>query len=254
MTFMQFHKAKEKRRTGTIISVLAHLLLLLFIIADPPLHTDPNLKELQLGAGGPGPAGGGGGGNAGTGVRFITIAPPPQPVVVPPVTPPPVIVPPKPPEPVVPIDLPKLALPDTKVEIKIQSPVIGIGGGTGHDGTTGNGPGSGGGVGAGVGPGRGSGVGPGTGGGDKDVYPPTSKEMLIPPLPAPKSVKCFHLIANYDVDEKGKVLGMKFTPTKDGGYNRKLEDVLNGVKWKPGTTMDGTPIRATAQLTYDFGC
>jgi hypothetical protein len=247
-----------------LVSLLLHALLI-FLIAVPftRLHTGVVIETPQ-GAGGPGPAGGGGGGRNGTGgvkehIHYVQVAPPPAPKivavlppivkVVPVVTPPPQVIPPEP-EPKV----------DLKPEVKVEpakpaeatAPVPGTGGGTGRDGTAGNGPGTGGGVGSGVGTGRGSGTGPATGGGGQQNYPPTPTEMFIPPLPMPDKVRGFHLIAEYDVDSTGKIVHFVFTPTRDGGYNKRLEEVLKSFKFRPGTKPDGTPIRMKAQIIYDF--
>jgi hypothetical protein len=178
------------------------------------------------------------------------------------VTPPPVVVPPTPKPVVPPPEVVKQPdpIPEVKpAEVKAEAPKTdataptpGTGGGSGRDGSAGNGPGSGGGVGSGIGTGRGSGIGPGTGGGSQVNYPPTPTELFIPPLPMPDRVRGFHLIAEYDVDETGKVVDFKFTPTRDGGYNRRLEEVLKSFKFRPGTKPDGTPIRMKAQIVYDF--
>ncbi|HEY9227251.1 MAG TPA: hypothetical protein VIP11_11420, partial [Gemmatimonadaceae bacterium] len=212
-----------------------------------------------------------GGGRRGTGgvrerVKYVQVAPPPTPTpVVKPavVVPPPVVKPPEPkPVPVIPppqvVKAPD-PVPEVKPEVKAEpvkaeatAPTPGTGGGSGRDGSAGNGPGSGGGVGSGIGTGRGSGVGPGTGGGMQANYPPTPTELFIPPLPMPDKVRGFHLVAEYDVDETGKVMGFTFTPTRDGGYNKRLEDVLKSFKFRPGTTPDGVPIRMKAQIIYDF--
>ena len=171
------------------------------------------------------------------------VQPKPQPVI----PPPPVV---KAPDP---IPEPKIA------EAKIEAPKAeataftpGTGGGTGRDGSNGNGPGTGGGIGSGIGTGKGAGIGPGTGGGTQANYPPTPTELFIPPLPIPNKVKGFHLIAEYDVDATGKVVGFTFTGTRDGGYNRRLEEVLKSFKFRPGTTPDGTPVAMKAQIIYDF--
>ena len=89
----------------------------------------------------------------------------------------------------------------------------------------GAGPGSGGGVGSGIGTGTGTSVGPGTGGGPAGAYPPTPTQFFLPPLPAPSSLKGYHLIAFFDVDEKGNATLLGFNPSRDDGYNRKLRDV-----------------------------
>jgi hypothetical protein len=169
------------------------------------------------------------------------VQPKPQPV------PPPVV---KPPE----------ITPEVKADLKVElakmpeasAPASGVGGGTGRDGSAGSGPGSGGGFGSGIGTGRGSGTGPGTGGGTQANYPPSPTEMFIPPLPMPDKVRGFHLVAEYDIDSTGKVVNYTFTPTRDGSYNRRLDDVLKSFKFRPGTKPDGTPIRMKAQIIYDF--
>lgn len=256
---------RERRRGWGLLSALLHVLVIALLISPAALHTG-DVVERPQGAGGPGPAGGGGGGRRGTGgveqVHYIRVEP--VRVAVQPVTPPPVI--PKPqPKPVVQppvVKPPEPQLIEQKPEIKVEAPkqvaaidaapVAGTGGGTGRDGSAGSGPGSGGGVGSGIGPGRGSGVGPGTGGGTQANYPPTPTELFIPPLPMPDKVRGFHLIAEYDVDSTGKVLDFKFTPTRDGSYNRRLEEVLKSFKFRPGTTPAGVPIRMKAQIIYDF--
>lgn len=250
-----------------MLSLLIHAALIFLLVWSPTvLHTGIVIEQPQ-GAGGAGPAGGGGGGHHGTGgvqehVHYVQFAPPPPPTPAP--VPKPVILPPvvqPKPQPVVPpLPKPVETVPDPKLDLKVEAakpadpiaPVAGVGGGTGRDGSAGTGPGSGGGVGSGIGTGRGSGIGPGTGGGVQANYPPTPTEMFIPPLPYPDKVRGFHLVAEYDVDETGKVVDFKFTPTKDNGYNRRLDEVLKNFKFRPGTKPDGTPVRMKAQITYDF--
>jgi len=243
-----------------------HLLLIWLLTTDFDFnsHNGP-VTETPQGAGGLGPAGGGGGGKRGTGgvkerVSYVKFTPPPPavtltPTVIPPVAKPivqPVVPPPE-------VVKPAEPIPEVKPEAKIDVPKVeaiaptpGTGGGTGRDGTTGSGPGSGGGVGSGIGTGRGSGIGPGTGGGVQANYPPSPTELFIPPLPMPDKVRGFHLIAEYDVDSTGKVVDFNFTHTRDGGYNKRLEEVLKSFKFRPGTTPDGKPIRMKAQIVYDF--
>jgi hypothetical protein len=259
----QLPTAREDRRGWSVLSIALHLLIVFLIAGDVALHT-ADVKEIQQGAGGPGPVGGGGGGRRGTGdlgrVAYVRMAAAtPQPAVAPPVVKPP---PPKPqPEPVVPPLVVKPAeVIQSQPEVKLDAPKAadptaaqtGTGGGTGKDGSAGNGPGSGGGNGSGTGTGRGSGNGPGTGGGVQQNYPPSPTELFIPPLPMPDKVRGFHLVAEYDVDSTGKVLAFNFTPTRDGRYNSRLNEVLGSFKFKPGTKPDGTPIRMKAQIVYDF--
>ena len=256
---------RESRRGWGLLSTALHVLLIVLLIMPMATHTGDVIERPQ-GAGGPGPAGGGGGGRRETGgvqtVRYVKIEPArvaPKAVTPPPVLPKPqpkpVVQPPpeiKPPEPVLEqkADL-KIAATPQVATIDVAA-VPGVGGGSGRDGSTGSGPGSGGGVGSGIGTGRGSGIGPGTGGGTQANYPPTPTELFIPPLPMPDKVRGFHLVAEYDVDSTGKVLDFKFTPTRDGGYNRRLEEVLKSFKFRPGTTPGGVPVRMKAQIIYDF--
>ncbi|MDB4887360.1 MAG: hypothetical protein JWN79_2798, partial [Gemmatimonadetes bacterium] len=132
------------------------------------------------------------------------------------------------------------------------SAVAGAGGGSGADGSAGAGPGSGGGVGSGVGTGRGSSNGPGTGGGTATDYSPQPIAMFLPPLPPPARVRGFRFTAEFDVDSTGKVLDYKFTETPDAAYNRQLNNLMRTIRFRPGTRADGTPVRAKAQLGYDF--
>jgi protein TonB len=126
------------------------------------------------------------------------------------------------------------------------------GAGTGNTNSSGAGPGSGGGVGSGEGPGRGSGVGPGTGGGPGRDYPPTVRDLFIPPMPAPQAVKGFHMKAFFDVDEKGNAKLIGFNPTRDGDYNRRVAEVLRSMRFRPGVHPDGTPKRDTAEIEIIF--
>jgi len=240
-------KGREDWRIGSGISILVHALILVLLLM--PLALTGDLLEMKQGAGGSGPAGGGGGGTRGAGepqaevLEFVRVAPPPPP------TPQAKVVPtPTPPQPQI---LPTLQ-PQLDTKLPVPTMTVGTNGGTGSDNTSGSGPGSGGGVGTGIGTGRGSGVGPGTGGGGEANYPPTPIEMFIPPLPVPASVKGFHLIAEFDVDETGKVLSIRFNETRDRGYNHRLGDVLRGFRFRAGTKPDGTPIRMKAQVVVDL--
>jgi len=225
-----------------------HAVVLFFVLA-PLLATSDFTHEPSVGGGGPGPAGGGGGGSGGARseserLQFIRVRPEPAVVsnvpapVVPPVKPPP-----KPVAEAAVTPLPEAIMP-------VVTPAPGEGAGTA--GTPGAGPGSGGGVGSGDGTGRGSSVGPGTGGGPGKDYPPTLRDLFIPPLPAPDRIKPYHLIAWFDVDEKGGAKLISFNPSRDGGYNRRLQDVLKSLRFRPGVHADGRPMRDTVEVHYIF--
>ena len=257
-------RGREDRRASALASLLVHVLIVMLLITPFAVHHA--IIEQPQGAGGPGPAGGGGGGHGGNGgaplterLQYMQVAPQPAPVAQ--VTPPTVQVPPpKPVPPPEPVKVEPQPVPPVEQKIAVAAPAatpqvaptIGVGGGTGHDGTNGTGPGSGGGVGTGVGTGRGAGVGPGTGGGTQANYPPEPIEFFLPPLPPPNSVRGFHLVAEFDVDETGRVRDFDFTPTRDGGYNKHLQEILRSMRFRAGHTPDGTPIRMKTQIVYDF--
>ena len=252
---------RERSRSGVVASVLFHAALLALILVPITSSGLIHIEEIEQGAGGPGPAGGGGGGRRGTGgqerIKFVQVAVAP-PAAVPEKTAvvPPVVPPPTPEIKPVPQVIPT-PIPDAKAEATAATrvdiaPIAGVGGGTGSDGSTGSGPGSGGGFGSGIGTGRGSGVGPGTGGGTAENYPPTPQEFYLPPLPAPSKLKGFRLLATFDVDERGRVLSIDFTRSPDRKYNEKLEESLRNLRFRPGTTPAGTPVRMKAQISYEF--
>ena len=77
-------------------------------------------------------------------------------------------------------------------------------------------------------------------------------QFFLPPLPAPSSLKGYHLIAYFDVDEKGNAKLLGFNQSRDGGYNRKLRDVLQSLRFRPGVRADGTPVRDTVDIQFIF--
>lgn len=248
---------------GVVVSVLLHALIIGLLIV-PFVMPGSVIERIQQGAGGAGPAGGGGGGSHGNGgtvetVRFVRLVPDqvPTPTSIPPKTEP--VVPkaeaPKP----TPVETPKPKPPEPQQQsgipaapATVASVVSGAGGGSGADGSVGAGPGTGGGVGSGKGTGNGSANGPGTGGGTQANHPPTVVEMFLPPLPAPKDVQGIHFIANFDVDSTGRVIDFRFTQTPNRDYNKRLADALRATRFRPGTRPDGTPVRMTGQITWDF--
>src|SRR5579885_2757324 len=73
----------EGRGRGSIVSLLVHVLLILWIAVPIATH-EGKVIEKQLGAGGKDAPGGGGGGHRGTGgvqerVQYVAVAPPPAP-------------------------------------------------------------------------------------------------------------------------------------------------------------------------------
>ena len=237
---------KREGPGGFLLSVFVHATLVLLLITSPFSHgfTAP---ESELG-GGPGPAGGGGGrsgsGADGERLQFVRTRP-----SAPPPTPAPALVPSPPIS--VPVQQP-VVTPAAREPVSV-GPVSGTATtGTGTAGTGGAGPGTGGGTGSGTGTGTGSGTGPGTGGGDGVNHPPTPTQVFLPPLPAPPRIKPYHLVAWFDVDERGRARLLSFNPSRDASYNRRLREVLQSLRFRPGVTAAGVPVRDTIDIQFVF--
>lgn len=237
----------KKDWRGIVVSVAIHAVILLIIIG-PLRYADFSSIETPQGAGGPGPVGGGGGGSKGIEehINYISTAPaatvpklptpPVTPPVIPPLQPKPILTPPSPPQPAT-----------NNTSANSQGGVV-----NGSGSGTGAGPGSGGGVGSGVGTGKGTGNGPGTGGGNATSYPPTPVQFFLPPLPAPNNIKPYRLIAWFEVDEKGNARLLDFNPSKNKDYNKRLKDVLNALRFRPGVDVNGNPVKDTVNVEYLF--
>jgi periplasmic protein TonB len=77
-------------------------------------------------------------------------------------------------------------------------------------------------------------------------------DMALPPMPVPDRLQGARVVAEFDVDEKGRVITFDFTPTADRDYNKKLREAFRGYRFRPGTRPDGTPIRMKAQVSFDL--
>lgn len=245
---------KERRIGGTVLSLLVHVLIVLFIVIDV---SHPEIIADAIGLAGPGLAGGGGGGNRGTGgiqerVEFVKVRPPPpppRPAEVPPLVPPPPP-PEKEEEKVTPVP------PPAETEAKatsdeVTSIVAGSGGGSGNDGSAGTGPGTGGGRGTGVGTGTGSDVGPGTGGGTGRASMPVPTEVVLV-LPIPAKLRGSATVVQFEIDSTGKVLDFDFEPTKDSKYNQLLRARLGEIRFRPAVNAEGIPIRVKYAMKVSF--
>ncbi len=99
----------------------------------------------------------------------------------------------------------------------------------------------------------GNGTGPGTGGS------PTAAKIKavavnLPVLgaDAPPKVRPFHLIVVFDVSERGAANILSVTQTRDGAYNAKLRSELATIQFRGAVLPDGTPVRDTVSLEWDF--
>jgi periplasmic protein TonB len=250
---------KENRRSGAIIAILSHLLIVVLLILPAFFHREIT-DALTEGAGGPGAAGGGGGGSGGSPViperiQRYQLPPPPAkstPSVLPPLAPvpevkKPEVTPPKvePTPAPTPAPAPETPAPATATPAT-PAPGTGAGAGAGTDPGPGNGPGTGGGNGSGAGTGTGSSVGAGTGGGNATIYPPTPRALFVPPNGTPRRLRGKTIVIELDVDESGKVLAAEFSPRSgDGGYDDQFLASLKEQRFKPAVRANGQPVRFT---------
>jgi protein TonB len=242
-------------RWGAPFSFAVHVLLILLLIT--PLFARIVAPELFPG-GGLGPAGGGGGGRGGfggwrpapitpEGLRYLRVAPEPPPSETAEPTSEVVPVPKEetpPPQPDPPAEQ---AAPEQSAPA--AAPLPGTGGGTGNDGTSGTGPGTGGGVGSGAGTGTGSANGPGTGGGEGRDYLPTPDMLVLAPEPRPGRVRGKAVTITFSLNERGEILRIDFESTGDRGYDRRLRERMNEMRFRPAVGPDGRPIAATFPVT-----
>ena len=254
-------RRKQTRWQGWLLSLLAHLFLLLLLLR--PARDSGIDYGHRDGSGGSGPSGGGGGRGPGTGgdggevmLHFVQIAPQsntaPAVVQVLSMLPRPAV---PPPVPVPKVVIPNIAAPTPAPAPPAgatSSPSSGAGTGTGKVAGAGAGTGTGGGVGSGEGTGNGSGVGQGTGGGVAKNHPPTLKQFVLPPLPTPSSVRGFKLTAWFDVDSTGKATLLRFTPTPDHDYNNRIRETLLALRFRPAVRVNGSALRDTVDIEVLF--
>jgi protein TonB len=251
-------KNRRDEVTSTVVSVLAHLLVLGLLIGVAGGQIVSIATESGAGDGiGAGPAGGGGGG--GQEDNPVVMAPvdqaPPPPAQEKPPEPIPEPIPVPVPE-VKPIEIPPVALPslDSMPKIALAVPVVGSGtgqgSGLGPGSGPGTGPGSGGGSGGGEGGGIGSGFGPGTGRGK--LLAPSPEVLLIPP-PAPGSVKGKTVVVRLAVDSAGVVKEAEIIPsTGDRKYDSALKRVALGWRFRAARDTNNKPVATLFDVTFTF--
>jgi hypothetical protein len=227
-----------------LVSVAIHGAILAALLAPAVLSGvfDADMST----AGAEGPRGGGGGGRGLSDkperLQFVQIAPAaPQPAQV-------TLPPPPPPKPV---ETPPTVPPPAPTPPAAEPTLAAGGAATGKDGTDGSGPGTGGGVGTGQGTGQGSATGPGTGGDGAEHDPPVVTNLAILPIPVPRGVRPYRMVAYFDVDEKGNAKLLSFNPSSDGGYNRRIREMLAEIRFRPAVKRDGTAVRDTAMIVAE---
>ena len=74
--------------------------------------------------------------------------------------------------------------------------------------------------------------------------------MVGLPPEAPERIRPYTIVALFDVDSAGRVLSFTFNESKDSDYNKQVRLMLRQIRFRPGVTLDGVPIRATARLEF----
>jgi periplasmic protein TonB len=263
-------KSRRNYRGSTLGSVLIHVALIGLLawqgqdrFAGALVGTDLPWPGYGTGPD-QGPAGGGGGGG-GELVEYIEIAPvptdevetlvleepEPEPEVAAEELPPeiPEVLPPLPP----PLAIGPPAAPPVP---EVGSGGTGIGAGEGEGAGPGSGPGEGGGTGGGTGGGIGSGVGPGTGGGgggEGSIRPPVPLSVILPPTPAPASVRGRSVELRLSVDARGAVRSVQIVnPTGDRGYDQRLQRVAMDWRFQPARDQNNQPVAAQYPIVFSF--
>jgi len=237
---------RRRRVAGALVSFVFHATLIGWIAwGGSQLVAAANQRP-----GGPGPRGGGGGGGASRVVFFELpdVAPPMEVAMVPP--PAEVVVAFKPPTdlPKIEIEMPKFEMPASSVSVVTTGSVLGQGPGTG--GGPGAGTGTGGGIGSGRGTGIGDSIGPGTGGDGGRVFPPVPRQVILPPMGAPGSLKGKEVVVTFWVNTDGRVTRVETRPALSrGDYARTFRERMLGYRFTPALTLSGEPIAATFDIT-----
>lgn len=186
---------------------------------------------------GPGRGGGGGGGGNRTFAILIPAAAAAMPV-------PPLVT--LPTQLTVPVQ--EVRVPETEVraptaaELAAQ-PVTG-GPGQGEGQGTGTGPGQGTGTGGGIGSGTGTGVGSDSGGSGR-IFPPQPQTIILPPSGQPSGLRGVRLTVEFDISERGEVLGVNVDPPiRDRRYREEFLRRMRSYVFTPAMTPEGRPVRA----------
>lgn len=209
-----------------------------------------------------GPAGdpllSGGGGGGGRAVRAVALpgfsaARPAQPAVqqTAEVTPEPV------PTPVPVEELLTAPEPDVQIAATVPDTLIGAPdagrGGSGSGGGMGSGRGTGEGSGTGPGSGSGSGGGEGAGGPGSGGAAPVPRQVILPPLDYPRTMRGQRVAVTFWVGTDGRVRRVELEPEiADRGFAKRFRDVMMQYRFRPARSPEGTPIAGTTTVTIAF--
>ncbi|MBX6363266.1 MAG: energy transducer TonB, partial [Gemmatimonadetes bacterium] len=99
--------------------------------------------------------------------------------------------------------------------------------------------------------GTGTGVGDGSGGGR--ILAPSPEFLLLPPTPAPSSLKGRTIVVRVAIDATGVVRQVELLPsTGDRGYDRSLRETALGWRFRPARDASNRPIAITYDVSFSF--
>jgi hypothetical protein len=75
--------------------------------------------------------------------------------------------------------------------------------------------------------------------------------LPILPLPVPNKVRPYKMTAYFEVDTLGNAKLLAFNPSNDGGYNRRVRDMLSEIRFRPAVRGNGRPVLDTAIVTAE---
>ncbi|MBA2291607.1 MAG: energy transducer TonB, partial [Gemmatimonadales bacterium] len=113
---------------------------------------------------------------------------------------------------------------------------------------TGQGTGTGSGTGAGSGGGTGGGAAAGSRGTD-----PVSRQLMLPPLDSPKSLRGRTVAVTFVVSAEGRVLDIAVVPPiADRGFSRKFDEVMRAYRFYPARDPSGAAVPGTTTVDVTF--
>jgi hypothetical protein len=59
------------------------------------------------------------------------------------------------------------------------------------------------------------------------------------------------MVAQFEVDSLGNAKLIGFNRSRDNGYNKRIEEMLLQIRFRPAVTMNGRPVKAIAVVTAE---
>jgi hypothetical protein len=75
--------------------------------------------------------------------------------------------------------------------------------------------------------------------------------LPILPLPVPKKVRPYKMVAYFEVDTLGNATLLDFNPSNDRGYNKRIREMLSEIRFRPAVMRSGKAVLDTAIVTAE---